>query len=250
MLAMILPWLLCATSHWSPWEAVAHFRWEGERMSVLMEDAAPPCGSERGFAQMTFGVISRTIAPNAMANSSVIVLIGDVLPDNKLHWSVRADPCVVKTVVFTKMVDWHCAVLAPTPMEVLFGNGVGYVKQVVNEVSAAVGQPWDVLSNQIFWRGAHHRPQSCARLLNKGERDPRGFIVKLSKTIPWLNASYEHAPRSVFLQHRYLLEVGGSACTTYVLPPSAFATHGTRRRTLHTSVKHVYLKCTSAPLPP
>jgi hypothetical protein len=230
---------------------------------------APPCGSERGFAPMTVRVVSKLSRLNPMPDSSVVIFIGDSLSDRKLHWSVRADPCVVKIVVFSKTDDWNCAVLAPTPMEVQFGNGGGYIKQLVDMASKAKKRPWDALSNQIFWRGSHHIPHSCARLLNPGERDPRGHVVKLSETAPWLNASFEKVPPSVFLQHRYLLDLCGVACTTCVLPPSAFAASATRRaargprsaskRQAHARhctsdplppcVKHVHLNCTSDPLP-
>lgn len=239
MATLIPPGLVCGVSQWNAWEAVARFRWDGSRgMSVSMEDEAPPCGSERGYAPITYGVISRLKRLNMFNDSSVIIVLGDVLPDHKLHWSVRAEPCLVKAVVFSKISDWHCAILAPTPMEVHFESGRGYIKQAVDQV-ARDSRPWASLSSQIFWRGAHHRPQSCARLLGDEEKDPRGHVVKLAETVSFLNASFDQVPRSVFLDHRYLLDIGGSACTTCaLLPLAAHAAQASWSSMQHTCSPH------------
>src|SRR6056297_2018421 len=114
----LLPWIFNTVTPegWTAWDAMAHFRWDGPDLSVLMEYEAPPCGSERGFAPMTYGLVSRLANSERMQNSSVLIFIGDIIHDYRLKWTVRALPCVTPTVTFTLVDDWHCAVLAPTPM--------------------------------------------------------------------------------------------------------------------------------------
>lgn len=209
-------------SEWTAWDAMAHFRWDGPNLSVLMESEAPPCGRERGFAPMTYGLVSRVSDAQRMQNSSVVVFIGDIMHDCRLKWTVKAVPCLAPTVTFTLVDDWNCAILAPTPMEVHFENGHGNMKQVVDEVVALPDVPWNKLSNQIFWRGAHHMPETCARLLPSGMGDPRAYVVGLSERTPWLNASFASATRSTFLQHRYMLDIAGSTCATCVRLAPAF----------------------------
>jgi hypothetical protein len=183
-----------------------------------MEDEKPPCGSEAGFAPEAHAMVKRYIDPSEAQNTSVIFFIGDVMTDDKRAWSVMAQPCVVRTVVFTIVEDWKCAILAPTPMEVHFENGEGYIQEIVNEVAATADRPWNELNHQVFWRGAHHFPHACTHLLRgshpDAEIDPRADLVELSARTWWLNASYSPTPRSTFLDHRYLLDVGGSACVT------------------------------------
>jgi hypothetical protein len=131
---------------------------------------------------------------------------------------VMAEPCIVRTVVYTIIEDWHCAVLAPTPMEVHFETGEGYIQNIVNEVKGGATRPWDELSHQLFWRGARHYPHACIHLLRTN--NPRDDIVELAERTWWINASYSGLPRSVFLDYRYLLDVGGSACVTCALLPT------------------------------
>jgi hypothetical protein len=44
--------------------------------------------------------------------------------------------------------------------------------------------------------------------------DLRALVVEMSEKSHWLNASFQGVSISVFLQHRYLLDVAGSACAT------------------------------------
>jgi hypothetical protein len=199
---------------WTAWDAVAHFRWDGTALSVLMELEAPPCGTERGFAPMTYGIVSSVTDASSMQNSSVVVFIGDVmhayrhrsralacrpaaplsppprpptrvtsppsasrppipvhpcpaprrvraLPPTPSHfhrWTVKAFPCVVPTVAFALVDDWHCAILAPTPMDVHFERGYGAMWRTVDEMMSYPSVPWDQLSNQARARPARAGP--------------------------------------------------------------------------------------------
>jgi hypothetical protein len=217
MLAFLLL-LMASGAVGDPWEAIAHFRWDGPHLSILMEDEQPPCGSEEGFAPEINSMVRRYIDPAEAQDSSVIFFIGDVMPYDKRTWSVMAAPCTVRTVVFTIVEDWNCAVLAPTPMEVQFENNGGFIQQVVKVVRETADRPWNELNSQVFWRGARHFPHACTHLIRgdkpEVEVDPRADLVALSARALWLNASHASTPRSTFLDHRYLLDVGGSACVT------------------------------------
>jgi hypothetical protein len=183
----------------------------------MMEDEKPPCGSEAGFAPEINSMVRRYIDPSKAQNTSVILSIGDVMTYDKRTWSVMAAPCTVRTVVFTIVEDWNCAVLAPTPMEVHFENGEGYIPQMINYVALTANRSWNELNHQVFWRGAHHFPHACSHLIRGDsieEVDPRADLVELSARTWWLNASYTLTLQSVFLDYRYLLDVGGSACVT------------------------------------
>jgi hypothetical protein len=221
MAASLLLLMVSGASRWDPWEAIAHFRWDGAHLSILMEEERPPCGTEAGFAPNAYDIVNKVVEPAGAENSSVIFFLGDVMNYDKRTWSVMAEPCAVRTVVFTIVEDWHCAVLAPTPMEVHFENGEGYIKEIVDEVMVTANRSWNELNNQVFWRGARHFPHACTHLIRGNnpevEVDPRADLAELSKHKGWLNASHAPTPRSEFLDHRYLLDVGGSACVTCAL---------------------------------
>jgi hypothetical protein len=228
MRAAFLLLLMAIGAKGDPWEAIAHFRWIGSHLSILMEDKKPPCGGEEGFAPEANAMVKRYVDPDRAQNSSIIFLVGDVMKYEKRTWSVMAEPCIVRTVVFTIVEDWKCAILAPTPMEVHFENNEGFIQQVVNEVRVTANRPWNELNNQVFWRGARHFPHACTHLIRGNtqevEVEPRADLVELSAHKWWLNASYSPTPRSAFLEHRYLIDVGGSACVTCaLLPPRTWA---------------------------
>jgi hypothetical protein len=147
----LLPWVAGEVAgEWTAWDAVARFRWEGPRLSVLMESPAPPCGTQRGFAPMTYATVARVADVDSMANSSAVIFIGDVMHSYRHKWTVKAFPCIVPIIAYVLIDDWHCAILAPTPMEVHFESGYGSMWRTVDEIASLPSVPWDKLSNQVF----------------------------------------------------------------------------------------------------
>lgn len=198
----------------TPYEALAHYTWDTE-LSVMMEDPVVPC-TKRGFAPRTYKLVRDAVQPHNWRDTSLIVFTGDMMPLHKAVWSVTAQPCIVRIIVFTLVEGWTCAVLAPTLMEIDFEQDTGYISTVVREVSKP-SPPRDSLRPLLFWRGGTHFPKNCwSALAKKGyaHSNPRAELVKLAKQATWLNASFKFAPQSEFLKYRYLLDVGGSSCTT------------------------------------
>ena len=197
------------------WTDFSLFSWKDSQLSVFGEHPRP-CSS-KGFAhEMYLSVTKNMLQLRAgWRNASVLFFAGDMISLQKAQsFGLLSSKCSFRTAVFTRVDGWACAVLAPTPSELAFENGLGFAAAQIRTLKGLAHPPWNELLPHIFWRGGRHYPHSCAHLL-QNVFDPRQALVQRSLTTQWLNASFEKCALHTFLRYRYLLDVGGTSCTTF-----------------------------------
>ena len=211
-----------------PWQRVSLFRWQAagpselSRLSVYSEDPVSGCGrsgpgaaTDVGFEGLAYEQVAQLTALLPWGGSSALFFTGDMMtPTKAAEIALDARQCPFQTVVFTKVDGWPCATLAPSPYEVQFERGEGFISKNVRSASQKNEVALSSLIPEMFWRGSGAGAWNCRHLLAPAFGAPRAALVRLHK--PWLNASIgQRTPIVTALKYRYQIDIGGSSCTTW-----------------------------------
>jgi Glycosyl transferase family 90 len=177
-----------------------HPGWQGQFFVCLYDGwreyaAAVPEGERR---YVSWREIDRSMFSGyGMANEPRFV---QRHPDRRI-WPVLPHP----VLTYNRHIDDRAALLIPDS-EFLATGFAPFLDQV-----READIPFEQKRSKIVWRGSPLRVgnQDFYDLVPDSPRS-RDLAVELSKTSPILDASYEPAPISWMLQHRYLLDLDGT----------------------------------------
>ena len=179
------------------------------RMMVLMQWSSHADLTMRAIHSTCTGqVFSRVMMQELngireLSNKSVLLYVGDIPHRPSVH-----DESFM-TFTTSHEFDGFAHYLIPTPYEYQFENRRGGLYTKIEHIVKHSKQLYEY--PYVFWRGAPKYPKACDRHVNF--RNIRDEVVALSGKL--LNASYDDTSFTSFLKYKYLLDVGGSSCTTY-----------------------------------
>lgn len=132
---------------------------------------------------------------------------------NTLLEGQNVSSCDARIFVFTGNISQSCQVLVPALFEFDTTQDSVYLLRRSQHLS----EPWENRISKIYYRGTDSPPESCSQFLPPSYNPQRG-LERLSEKYPNLiDASLKRNVKRIsdFARYRYLVDIGGTSCTTW-----------------------------------